>query len=312
MKKWKKAPLLCCLAVSMLAVVVAALVGKWGIYKGYVPILKNDSAVAGFIEAVSDWNILQGGSQKQGPDDGGADPADIEQDATERMIAEAEETTETETEVPAEGEAEMPEEQSYEFTEVTREYFDDALFIGDSRTVGLKDYSGWDNATYYASVGLTIYDLFTEPVAERNGRKITIEQALSEEQFGKIYLMVGINEMGTGTIDTFMTAYEEAVQHLRELQPDALIFLEGIMYVKQSRSDRDQIFNNPAIQARNDRIAALANNRDIFYIDVNEVMLDETGNLNPEYTYDEVHLLGKYYYVWTDFLLQHGVEEEAQ
>lgn len=303
MKKWKKAPLLSGLAVSMVAVVVAALVGKWGIYKGYVEILKNDSAVAGFVDAVSDWNILQGDSQEQ-------EPADTEQEATEVVTAEAEETTETETEVPAE--TEMPEEQTYEFTEVTREYFDDALFIGDSRTVGLKDYSGWDNATYYASVGLTIYDLFTEPIAEIEGRKVTLDEALSEEKFGKIYLMVGINEMGTGTIDTFMTAYEEAVQHLCELQPDALIFLEGIMYVKQSRSDRDAIFNNPAIQERNDRIAALANNRDIFYIDVNEVMMDETGNLNPEYTYDEVHLLGKYYFVWTDFLLQHGVEEEAQ
>ena len=43
---------------------------------------------------------------------------------------------------------------------------------------------------------------------------------------------------------------------------------------------------------------------------VNEVVTDETGNLNPEYTYDEVHLLGKYYSVWTDFLLQHGIVKE--
>lgn len=57
-------------------------------------------------------------------------------------------------------------------------------------------------------------------------------------------------------------------------------------------------------------IAMLANNHDIFYIDVNEVVTDETGNLNPEYTYDEIHLLGKYYSLWTDFLLKHGIKKE--
>ena len=163
---------------------------------------------------------------------------------------------------------------------------------------------------YYASIGLTVYDMFDTPIVEENGAKITIEEALSKHQFGKVYLMIGINEMGTGTVDSFMKKYEEAVNHIRELQPDALIFLQGIMYVKQEKSETDPIFNNPAIKERNDRIAMLANNHDIFYIDVNEVVTDETGNLNPEYTYDEIHLLGKYYSLWTDFLLKHGIKKE--
>ena len=200
--------------------------------------------------------------------------------------------------------------KTYGFTDVEQSYFDDALFIGDSRTVGLCDYSGCNNATYYASIGLTVYDMFDKPIVDENGTKITIEQALSEHKFGKIYLMIGINEMGTGTIDSFMDAYQNAVSHLQELQPDAIIFVEGIMYVKQEKSESDPIFNNPNIKARNDRIAHLADNRKIFYIDVNEVVTDETGNLNPAYTYDEVHLLGKYYSIWTDFLLKHGIVKE--
>lgn len=84
------------------------------------------------------------------------------------------------------------------------------------------------------------------PIVEENGAKITVEEALSEHQFGKVYLMIGINEMGTGTVDSFMKKYEEAVNHIRELQPDALIFLQGIMYVKQEKSETDPIFNNPA------------------------------------------------------------------
>ena len=60
-------------------------------------------------------------------------------------------------------------------------------------------------------------------------KKITVEEALSEKQFAKIYLMIGINEMGTGTVESFMKAYGEAVQHLQQLQPDAVIYLQAIM-----------------------------------------------------------------------------------
>ena len=43
-------------------------------------------------------------------------------------------------------------------------------------------------------------------------------------------------------------------------------------------------------------------------MDINELVVDEDGNLLPEYTYDEVHLLGKYYSLLSDCLLEHAVE----
>lgn len=202
----------------------------------------------------------------------------------------------------------QPEEpQSYEFTEVGQDYFDDALFIGDSRAVGIQLYSGWDNLTYYVESGMTVYNMFNRQITDKDGSDTTIEEALKVHTFGKIYLEIGINEMGTGTVDSFMEAYENAVLHLRELQPEADLFLCGIMYVRQSKSDSDPIFNNPGIKERNERIAALADGKTVFYLDINEVTSDETGNLNPDYTWDEVHLLGKYNVLWTDYLSSHGI-----
>lgn len=195
----------------------------------------------------------------------------------------------------------------YEFTEVTQDYFDDACIIGDSRAVGIQLYSGWDNITYYAESGMTVYNLFTRKVTLSDGTEATIEEALQERSFGKIYLEIGINEMGTGTVDSFMEAYQEVVDRLRQLQPEADLFLCGIMYVRQSKSESDPIFNNPGIRERNGRIAQLADQSTIFYLDINEVTSDETGNLNPDYTWDEVHLLGKYNVLWTEYLSKHGI-----
>lgn len=199
----------------------------------------------------------------------------------------------------------------YEFTEVTREYFDDALFIGDSRAVGIQLYSGWDNLTYCTESGMTVYNMFDRQITRADGTKTTLEEALAESSFGKIYLEIGINEMGTGTVDSFMEAYENAVLRLRELQPDADIFLCGIMYVRKSKSDSDPVFNNPAIRERNERIAQLADQQTVFYLDINEVTSDENGNLNPDYTWDEIHLLGKYNVLWTEYLSSHGIVKET-
>lgn len=207
---------------------------------------------------------------------------------------------------------EKPEEEgTYGFQTVTEDYFNDAAFIGDSRTVGLFEYGGIEErADFYAKISLTIYNVFTELLAkdEETGKKITAEEALTKKQYGKVYLMLGINELGTGTTETFMEEYRAVVERIRQLQPEAVIFVEGIMKVTGNKDSEDPIFNNKNIEEKNAAIAELADNRNIFYIDVNEAVCDGEGNLNAEYTIDEVHLKAKYYEIWKQFLMEHGIE----
>lgn len=193
----------------------------------------------------------------------------------------------------------------YPFETVTEDYFDDALFIGDSRTVGLRDYTDLaEHADFYCETSLTIYKVLEESFKGKG----TILEALSKKNYGKIYLMVGINELGRGTTEDFMAKYTEVVDTLHELCPDAKIMIQGIMHVSEKKSSSDAIFNNSNINARNNAIATLADNVHFFYIDMNEAVCDENGNLNAEYTHDQIHLLGMYNDLWKQFLLEHGVE----
>jgi hypothetical protein len=189
-------------------------------------------------------------------------------------------------------------------------YFADGVFIGDSRTVGMRDYGGLEDiSTFYASTGLTVYKIFTAPIIKvpDQKQKLTIEEALTQKQFAKIYLMIGINEMGTGTVDSFLAKYQEVVTHLRELQPDAIIYLQGIMKVTTKRSDQGDYINNPGIDARNAGIAQLADNVSIYYLDVNAAICDDTGGMNPTYSFDGVHLKAQYIPLWKDYLKAHTV-----
>ena len=202
------------------------------------------------------------------------------------------------------GDAGVQRAAAYDFKKVDESYFDDALFIGDSRTVGLYDYTDLpEHADFLCETSLTIYKV----MGENFKGKGTVEEVLAAKNYGKIYIMMGINELGRGTTEDFMQKYTEVVDTLHEWDPDARIIIQGIMKVSKKKDTEDKVFNNSNITGRNHAIATLADNYHIFYIDMNEAVCDEEGNLNAEYTHDQIHLLGMYNDLWKDFLMTKGI-----
>lgn len=196
------------------------------------------------------------------------------------------------------------------YTDVEDDYFADALFIGDSRIVGLFEYGDLEEvSTFYAETGMTIYRLLDTVVAKGDdGDDVTIEDALSDRQFGKIYLMVGINELGTGTTETFLTKYAEVVNRIRELQPDAVIYVQGILKVTSERSAQGDYITNEGIEEKNEGLSQMVDNVRTYYLDVNPVVCDETDGLVRSYTFDGVHLKAQYIPLWKEYLKSHVVE----
>jgi lysophospholipase L1-like esterase len=219
-----------------------------------------------------------------------------------------------ETESGPEEEAEKVEEEVwedriYEFTEVDDEYFNDALFIGDSRTVGLSEYcEALDTrATFYSKISLTIYSALSKEFIRTGKGRISIEEALSENQFGKIYIMLGLNEIGVGDSQYFKEAYAQVIERIKELQPNAIIYIQGIMHVTAAKSNNDKYFNNANINVRNEAIAELADQKRVFYINLNEALDDENGNLSQELSFDDIHLKAASYEKWHEFLLHNAI-----
>ena len=140
-----------------------------------------------------------------------------------------------------------PEEPTSPFTTVNASYFDDALFIGDSHTDGFKDYAGLSTADDLCHNGLTVWSAVEK--AEFPGRQ-TLAQALRGKHYGKIYLMLGINELGAGTAESWAAQYKVLLDEVRELQPDAIIFLQAIIHTTQEKS-YTTFFKNSTIDARN-------------------------------------------------------------
>lgn len=195
------------------------------------------------------------------------------------------------------------------FSEVDTSYFDDALFIGDSRTDTLKLYAGWDNATYFVKTGTNIWAIMDDEVAEdsETGKIVSIDEALQKQKFGKVYIMLGVNELGTGTAETYYQQFKKVVARIQELQPDAIVFVESIIHVSASKDAEGTAINNKEIDARNQWLKKLADNQTVFFLDANEVLDDENSALTEEYTFDGVHLQAEYLEPWKNFFLSHGV-----
>ncbi|SDI29660.1 GDSL-like Lipase/Acylhydrolase family protein [Pseudobutyrivibrio sp. 49] len=216
-------------------------------------------------------------------------------------------TTEEEKPKP-EAKIEVVEPKS--FTKVEDSYFDDAVFIGDSRMVGLSQYCPEidSRATFFAKKSLTIYNLQKDAwIDVENGPKETLFEALSKISFSKVYIMVGINEIGRGTNETYHDAYADVINRILEIQPDALIFINSTMHVTKEKSEGDPLYNNGNINVRNAALFDLIDYQHIFYLNVNDMLDDGEGNLDDSLSGDGVHLKGSCYEPWHQYLLFNGV-----
>ncbi|WP_052169911.1 GDSL-type esterase/lipase family protein [Pseudobutyrivibrio ruminis] len=197
------------------------------------------------------------------------------------------------------------------YISVDDSYFDDALFIGDSRMVGLSQYCQDIDAraTFYAKKSLSIYNIRDDKWIEtEDGDEISLAEALETNHFSKVYIMVGINELGRGDENDFRQAYQDVINQIQAAEPNAYIFINSIMHVSKEKNETDELYNNTNINLRNDAIKSLEDKQNIFYLNINEAVDDEEGNLDAETTTDGVHLKGACYEPWHEYLLSHGVE----
>ena len=189
--------------------------------------------------------------------------------------------------------------------QVADSYFDDAAFIGDSRTQGLQLYTGLPNATFYATQGLMVDTFFSKKFVKAGGGKITIPDAMKNQTFKKVYIMLGVNELGWAYEKVFIQKYGEVVDKVKELQPDAKIYDQSILPVTKAKSDGDAIYNNTKISRYNELIEQMCREKGVTYLHVADAVGLDNGALPAGSATDGVHLNREYCYKWLDYLKTH-------
>ena len=198
---------------------------------------------------------------------------------------------------------------------VEMDYFSDALFIGDSRTDGLQIYSGIKGATFYCYKGLNIFDMSKRQVVEMNGGKYTVVEALEKgPQYKKIYISLGVNELGYPGTDSFYKAFKSFLEEVKSAQPDAIIYLQNLVPVNPeicTQKKQPSYVNNDRVADFNGVFPKLAEECQVALVDVKTALSDENGILPAEATVDGVHFTKAWYQKWLEYLMCHTVTPEA-
>ena len=193
-------------------------------------------------------------------------------------------------------------------------YFDGAVFFGDSRTDGFRLYSGLGRGSYYFATGATVESVFTKSMETKEGKELPplLDQlAQIETPPERIFVMLGVNELGWAKSENFHDYYVQLIERLRQDHPQAEILIQSILPVSKLQEEKKTYVNNTRIAKYNEIIRQVCGETGAPFLDVASAVVDEEGFLRSDWTYDGVHLNKKGCAAWLDYLRTHAVNYEV-
>lgn len=198
-------------------------------------------------------------------------------------------------------------------------YFDDACFIGHSLVNGMKNAFPLSSERVFAVDGassrsITTYSKF--PIQRSQGADPslpstgTLAEALAVRKFNNVYIMFGVNEIGTAAYhrQTFASNMTALVQLVRQSQPTAQIYLLSLSPVSQSCSESRENVNRDNILNFNTALKQVAKEQKVYYLNLFDLLCDENGFLPSRFSSsDGLHLPSAAYGEIKKYLLSHTV-----
>lgn len=190
--------------------------------------------------------------------------------------------------------------------EVDSSYFDDAIFIGDSRMGGFSLYSEIDNREVYFVESLFINKLDITVLEDGD----TLFDKIEKTDKNNLYLMLGLNESGWKDFSLFTNSLESLIQQIREIHPSMNIYV-FMLYTPQKTVayDSDQIVD--VVVNDNIEIMKLCYRTNVFALDMNPYLVGEDSLIMDEYTHDGIHLNKTGVKIMDEFIKTHVAKENT-
>ena len=114
-----------------------------------------------------------------------------------------------------------------------------------------------------------------------------------------LFVLVGINDLAAGTPpDVLAMNHAGLVGELRWRLPHARIVVESLLPVRDQLVGRDDKLTTAAVRRSNQLLERAAAGAGTEWLDVNAALADATGELDPRYASDAVHLSPAGYRAW--------------
>ena len=197
---------------------------------------------------------------------------------------------------------------------VEKSWFTDVSFVGDSLTQGMQMYdTGLPEAKFCAYRGIGPNAVVNGTSCKRaDGVAEVPLEALVAQKPKAVYILLGTNVLCRDTDYTsFLAYYRMMLEMIRQALPDAQIYVQSITPVRpevRAKANHDGLYRD-RLCSINDALAAVALEKNCYFLNLWEVLADENGDLKAEYAQpDGYHLKPEGYAAWVDYLCSHTVE----
>lgn len=208
------------------------------------------------------------------------------------------------------------------------EYFDNSVFLGDSVTLGLKNYTTkkrqtnsyfLGDAKFIAVGSYSIADTLVSVDSPNsihslyNGVATQPQDIIADMGVKRVFICLGLNDVGIYTQNEYLTNYSILINRLRKVVPDIQVAIISVtpLTVEGER----KVLYNAKIDEYNNALVAFAKENGCYFIDIATVLKDDLGYLTYELSSDNYcHLEPTAYDAWIDYMMTHCIptpEEEA-
>ena len=202
---------------------------------------------------------------------------------------------------------------------VSPTWFDDAVFVGDSVSLGLSYYEAAADVlgkAQFLTAGSLGSGNALQPVSEKsvhpryNGQKMKVEKAVAACGANKVYIMLGMNDIGAYGVDKSVQNFRTLCKKILTESPFVTIYVESVTpRVNQGAKSDNVKLNNKNITAYNRKLAAVCLEEGWYFVNVAETMFDSTGHLKRAYCSDPDGMGMHFSYdgckAWVDYLYTH-------
>lgn len=175
--------------------------------------------------------------------------------------------------------------------DVSDDYFDNTIFLGDSRTVAMVNHNILKEENTFAVTGISHISFMTHTFQDSvTGMKGDIFKILKARKPERVYIALGVNGVAFIEEEKFVSTFQEFVARIQSAVPDCIIVIESIMPVTREGTFSNNNLNNENITNMNKNLLNIAKEQQVYYLDVAGVIMDEDGKMADEYdTGDGLH-----------------------
>ena len=189
-------------------------------------------------------------------------------------------------------------------------FFTDAAFFGNSLMDGLRLFGGLKHGDFYSGTSASVVSVgMVKDFQIADGEKTTMLDALLAQQYRKIFVLFGINELGF-QVSGFINIYSELLAQVADGEPDAKIYILSLTPITAKRSEESDLFTRERVEEFNAAVADMAERLGYEYIDLYSAMADESGWLPEADASDGIHFTGPKYVEWANFLRSYTAQSE--